>query len=38
MSAPKNAVLQYRAIERWDGKLPFMQGGDKTPPAAPANP
>jgi regulator of protease activity HflC (stomatin/prohibitin superfamily) len=25
------AVLQYRAIERWDGKLPFMQGGDKTP-------
>jgi regulator of protease activity HflC (stomatin/prohibitin superfamily) len=25
------AVLQYRAIERWDGKLPYMQGGDKTP-------
>lgn len=25
------AVLQYRAIERWDGKLPVMQGGDKTP-------
>jgi regulator of protease activity HflC (stomatin/prohibitin superfamily) len=25
------AVLQYRAIERWDGKLPLMQGGDKTP-------
>jgi regulator of protease activity HflC (stomatin/prohibitin superfamily) len=24
-------VLQYRAIERWDGKLPVMQGGDKTP-------
>jgi regulator of protease activity HflC (stomatin/prohibitin superfamily) len=24
-------VLQYRAIERWDGKLPLMQGGDKTP-------
>jgi len=24
-------VLQYRAIERWDGKLPMMQGGDKTP-------
>jgi regulator of protease activity HflC (stomatin/prohibitin superfamily) len=25
------SVLQYRAIERWDGKLPMMQGGDKTP-------
>jgi hypothetical protein len=25
------SVLQYRAIERWDGKLPLMQGGDKTP-------
>jgi regulator of protease activity HflC (stomatin/prohibitin superfamily) len=25
------SVLQYRAIERWDGKLPVMQGGDKTP-------
>jgi len=25
------AILQYRAIERWDGKLPLMQGGDKTP-------
>jgi regulator of protease activity HflC (stomatin/prohibitin superfamily) len=25
------AVLQWRAIERWDGKLPMMQGGDKTP-------
>ncbi|MET0595072.1 MAG: prohibitin family protein [Polyangiaceae bacterium] len=25
------AVLQYRAIERWDGKLSMMQGGDKTP-------
>jgi regulator of protease activity HflC (stomatin/prohibitin superfamily) len=24
-------LLQYRAIERWDGKLPLMQGGDKTP-------
>ena len=24
-------MLQYRAIERWDGKLPVMQGGDKTP-------
>jgi len=24
-------VLQYRAIERWDGKLPMMQGGDKLP-------
>ena len=24
-------VLQYRALERWDGKLPVMQGGDKTP-------
>jgi regulator of protease activity HflC (stomatin/prohibitin superfamily) len=24
-------LLQYRAIERWDGKLPMMQGGDKTP-------
>jgi regulator of protease activity HflC (stomatin/prohibitin superfamily) len=25
------SVLQYRAIERWDGKLPMMQGGDKMP-------
>jgi regulator of protease activity HflC (stomatin/prohibitin superfamily) len=25
------SVLQYRAIDRWDGKLPMMQGGDKTP-------
>ncbi|HEX2673198.1 MAG TPA: SPFH domain-containing protein, partial [Polyangiaceae bacterium] len=24
-------VLQYRGIERWDGKLPLMQGGDKLP-------
>jgi regulator of protease activity HflC (stomatin/prohibitin superfamily) len=24
-------VLQYRAIERWDGKLPLMQSGDKLP-------
>ena len=24
-------MLQYRAIERWDGKLPVMQGGDKMP-------
>ena len=24
-------VLQYRAIERWDGKLPMMQTGDKLP-------
>jgi hypothetical protein len=24
-------VLQYRAIERWDGKLPMMQGGAKLP-------
>ena len=24
-------VLQYRAIERWDGKLPMMQGGGKLP-------
>jgi regulator of protease activity HflC (stomatin/prohibitin superfamily) len=24
-------VLQWKAIERWDGKLPMMQGGDKTP-------
>ncbi|HVY32594.1 MAG TPA: SPFH domain-containing protein [Polyangiaceae bacterium] len=24
-------VLQYRAIERWNGRLPVMQGGDKTP-------
>jgi regulator of protease activity HflC (stomatin/prohibitin superfamily) len=24
-------VLQYRAIERWDGKLPMMQGGEKMP-------
>jgi regulator of protease activity HflC (stomatin/prohibitin superfamily) len=24
-------VLQYRAIERWNGRLPMMQGGDKTP-------
>lgn len=25
------AVLQYRAVERWDGKLPTYQGGDKLP-------
>ncbi len=25
------SVLQYRAIERWDGKLPIMQGGEKMP-------
>ena len=25
------SVLQYRAIERWDGKLPMMQSGDKLP-------
>ena len=25
------SVLQYRAIERWNGRLPMMQGGDKTP-------
>lgn len=25
------AVLQYRAIERWDGKLPLMQSGEKLP-------
>lgn len=24
-------VLQYRGIERWDGKLPLMQAGDKLP-------
>ena len=24
-------VLQYRAIERWDGKLPMMQTGEKLP-------
>ncbi|MEP7052198.1 MAG: prohibitin family protein [Pseudomonadota bacterium] len=24
-------VLQYRAIERWDGKLPMMNSGDKLP-------
>ena len=24
-------MLQWKAIERWDGKLPMMQGGDKTP-------
>ncbi len=24
-------VLQWRAIERWDGKLPMMQSGDKLP-------
>jgi regulator of protease activity HflC (stomatin/prohibitin superfamily) len=24
-------VLQYRALERWDGKLPLMQSGDKLP-------
>ena len=24
-------VLQYRAIEHWDGKLPLMQSGDKLP-------
>ncbi|HVU04160.1 MAG TPA: prohibitin family protein, partial [Polyangiaceae bacterium] len=25
------AVLQYRAIERWDGKLPMMNGGGQVP-------
>lgn len=25
------SVLQYRALERWDGKLPLMQSGDKLP-------
>jgi regulator of protease activity HflC (stomatin/prohibitin superfamily) len=25
------AVLQYRALERWDGKLPQYAGGDKLP-------
>jgi regulator of protease activity HflC (stomatin/prohibitin superfamily) len=25
------AVLQYRSIQRWDGKLPMYQGGDKLP-------
>ena len=25
------AVLQWRALERWDGKLPMMQSGDKLP-------
>ena len=25
------AVLQYRAVERWDGKLPTYQGSDKLP-------
>jgi regulator of protease activity HflC (stomatin/prohibitin superfamily) len=25
------AVLQYRAVQRWDGKLPTYQGGDKLP-------
>jgi regulator of protease activity HflC (stomatin/prohibitin superfamily) len=24
-------VLQYRAVQRWDGKLPLYQGGDKLP-------
>jgi regulator of protease activity HflC (stomatin/prohibitin superfamily) len=24
-------VLQWRALERWDGKLPLMQSGDKLP-------
>ena len=24
-------VLQYRAVQRWDGKLPMYQGGDKLP-------
>jgi len=24
-------VLQYRAIERWNGRLPVFSGGDKTP-------
>jgi regulator of protease activity HflC (stomatin/prohibitin superfamily) len=24
-------VLQWRALERWDGKLPVMQSGDKMP-------
>ena len=26
-----SSVLQYRAIGRWDGRLPMVQGGDKTP-------
>jgi regulator of protease activity HflC (stomatin/prohibitin superfamily) len=25
------AVLQYRAVQRWDGKLPMYQGGEKLP-------
>jgi regulator of protease activity HflC (stomatin/prohibitin superfamily) len=25
------SVLQYRAVQRWDGKLPLYQGGDKLP-------
>jgi regulator of protease activity HflC (stomatin/prohibitin superfamily) len=25
------SVLQYRAVQRWDGKLPTFQGGDKLP-------
>ncbi len=25
------AVLQYRALERWDGKLPLMNGGGQLP-------
>jgi regulator of protease activity HflC (stomatin/prohibitin superfamily) len=25
------AVLQYRALERWDGKLPLMQGSGQVP-------
>jgi regulator of protease activity HflC (stomatin/prohibitin superfamily) len=25
------AVIQYRAIQRWDGKLPMYQAGDKLP-------
>ena len=25
------SVLQYRAVQRWDGKLPMYQGGDKLP-------
>src|SRR5215468_626448 len=24
-------VLQYRAVQRWDGKLPMYQGGEKLP-------
>jgi regulator of protease activity HflC (stomatin/prohibitin superfamily) len=25
------AMMQYRAIERWDGRMPMFQGGDKMP-------